>query len=107
SLDPRRRATLEKVVGDLYPHDGDLSRAEFWTGLRPGTPDGTPVIGATPYRNLFLNTGHGTLGWTSAAGSGRCLAELMDGRTPQISTEAPGISRYGGQGAAWCARHRP
>jgi len=100
SLDPRRRATLEKVVGDLYPHGGDLSRAEFWTGLRPATPDGTPVIGATPYRNLFLNTGHGTLGWTMAAGSGRYLADLMDGRTPQISTEGLDIFRYGGQGVA-------
>jgi len=100
SLDPRRRATLEKVVNDLYPHGGDLSRAEFWTGLRPATPDGTPVIGATPYRNLFLNTGHGTLGWTMAAGSGRYLADLMDGRKPQISTEGLDIFRYGGQGAA-------
>jgi len=100
SLDPRRRATLEKVVNDLYPHGGDLSRAEFWTGLRPATPDGTPVIGATPYRNLFLNTGHGTLGWTMAAGSGRYLADLMDGRTPQISTEGLDIFRYGGQGVA-------
>ncbi|WP_313249799.1 D-amino acid dehydrogenase [Stenotrophomonas acidaminiphila] len=97
SLDPRRRATLEKVVGDLYPHGGDLSRAEFWTGLRPATPDGTPVVGATPYRNLFLNTGHGTLGWTMGAGSGRYLADLMDGRTPQISSEGLDIFRYGGQ----------
>jgi D-amino-acid dehydrogenase len=100
SLDPRRRATLEKVVGDLYPQGGDLSRAEFWTGLRPATPDGTPVVGATPYRNLFLNTGHGTLGWTMAAGSGRYLADLMDGRKPQISSEGLDIFRYGGQGAA-------
>ena len=99
SLDPRRRATLEKVVRDLYPHGGDLSRAEFWTGLRPATPDGTPVVGATPYRNLFLNTGHGTLGWTMAAGSGRYLADLMDGRTPQISSEGLDIFRYGGQRA--------
>ncbi|MCA7024869.1 MULTISPECIES: D-amino acid dehydrogenase [Stenotrophomonas] len=99
SLDPRRRATLEKVVRDLYPHGGDLSHAEFWTGLRPATPDGTPVVGATPYRNLFLNTGHGTLGWTMAAGSGRYLADLMDGRTPQISSEGLDIFRYGGQRA--------
>ena len=96
SLAPRRRATLEKVVNDLYPHGGDLSRAEFWTGLRPATPDGTPVIGATPYRNLYLNTGHGTLGWTMAAGSGRYLADLMSGRTPQISSEGLDIFRYGG-----------
>lgn len=100
SLDPRRRATLEKVVNDLYPQGGDLSRAEFWTGLRPATPDGTPVVGATPYSNLFLNTGHGTLGWTMAAGSGRYLADLMAGRKPQISTEGMDIFRYGGRGAA-------
>ncbi len=97
SLSPRRRATLEKVVRDLYPHGGDLSRAEFWTGLRPATPDGTPVIGATPYRNLFLNTGHGTLGWTMACGSGRYLADLMSARQPQISTEGLDIFRYGGR----------
>ena len=95
SLEPRRRATLEKVVKDLYPDGGDLSQAAFWTGLRPATPDGTPVIGATPYRNLFLNTGHGTLGWTMAAGSGRYLADLMSGKQPQISTEGLDIFRYG------------
>ncbi len=95
SLEPRRRATLEKVVKDLYPDGGDLSQASFWTGLRPATPDGTPVIGATPYRNLFLNTGHGTLGWTMAAGSGRYLADLMSGKQPQISTEGLDIFRYG------------
>lgn len=95
SLEPRRRATLEKVVKDLYPDGGDLSQASFWTGLRPATPDGTPVIGATPYGNLFLNTGHGTLGWTMAAGSGRYLADLMSGKKPQISTEGLDIFRYG------------
>jgi len=95
SLESRRRATLEKVVKDLYPDGGDLSKASFWTGLRPATPDGTPVIGATPYRNLFLNTGHGTLGWTMAAGSGRYLADLMSGKKPQISTEGLDIFRYG------------
>lgn len=95
SLEPRRRATLEKVVNDLYPNGGDLSKATFWTGLRPATPDGTPVIGATPFRNLFLNTGHGTLGWTMAAGSGRYLADLMSGKKPQISSEGLDIFRYG------------
>jgi D-amino-acid dehydrogenase len=100
SLSPRRRQTLELVVRDLYPKGGDLSRAEFWTGLRPATPDGTPVIGATPLRNLFLNTGHGTLGWTMACGSGRYLADLMSAREPQISTEGLDIFRYGGKGAA-------
>ena len=95
SRPPRRRATLEKVVADLYPHGGDLARAEFWTGLRPATPDGTPVIGASGVDNLYLNTGHGTLGWTMACGSGRYLADLIAGVTPQISGEGLDISRYG------------
>ena len=95
SLSPRRRATLEKVINDLYPGAGDVPGAELWTGLRPATPDGTPVVGATRYPNLYLNTGHGTLGWTMAAGSGRYLADLMSARQPQISTEGLDISRYG------------
>ena len=95
ALKPRRRATLERVVNDLYPKGGDLARAEFWTGLRPATPDGTPVVGATPLRNLFLNTGHGTLGWTMACGSGRYLADLVARRPTAISTEGLDISRYG------------
>ncbi|TBW08462.1 D-amino acid dehydrogenase [Azotobacter chroococcum] len=95
SLNPRRRETLELVVGDLYPRGGDLARAEFWTGLRPATPDGTPIVGATRYRNLFLNTGHGTLGWTMACGSGRLLADLLARKRPQISAAGLDISRYG------------
>ncbi|MBA1273125.1 D-amino acid dehydrogenase [Stutzerimonas azotifigens] len=95
SLNPRRRETLEMVVGDLFPEGGEASQAEFWTGLRPATPDGTPIVGATAYRNLFLNTGHGTLGWTMACGSGRLLADLIAKRHPQISTEGLDISRYG------------
>lgn len=99
SKPPRRRATLEKVITDLYPHGGDLSRGEFWTGLRPATPDGTPVVGGTRFSNLYLNTGHGTLGWTMACGSGRYLADLIAGVKPQISTEGLAISRYGGSQA--------
>ncbi len=94
SLNPKRRATLEMVVQDLFPGGGELERAEFWTGLRPATPDGTPVVGATPYANLFLNTGHGTLGWTMACGSGRYLADLMQSRQPQIHSEGLDIFRY-------------
>ncbi|MBB3103096.1 D-amino acid dehydrogenase [Azomonas macrocytogenes] len=95
SLNPKRRATLEMIVNDLYPQGGALGEAEFWTGLRPNTPDGTPLIGATPYRNLYLNTGHGTLGWTMACGSGRLLADLLAQQRPQISTEGLDIFRYG------------
>ena len=95
SLNPRRRETLEMITADLYPQGGDLAQASFWTGLRPATPDGTPIVGATPYRNLFLNTGHGTLGWTMACGSGRFLADLMANKRPQISAEGLDIFRYG------------
>lgn len=95
ALDPRRRQTLEMITGDLFPSGGELAQAEFWSGLRPATPDGTPIVGATPYRNLFLNTGHGTLGWTMSCGSGRLLADIMSSRGPQISVEGLDISRYG------------
>jgi len=94
-LDPRRRETLEKVVGDLYPQGGDIAAADFWTGLRPTTPDGTPIVGATRYRNLFLNTGHGTLGWTMACGSGRYLADVIAARPTAIRGDGLDLSRYG------------
>ncbi|AXO90562.1 D-amino acid dehydrogenase [Pseudomonas sp. K1(2024)] len=98
SLNPRRRETLEMIVNDLYPRGGDLSQASFWTGLRPATPDGTPIVGATALSNLYLNTGHGTLGWTMACGSGRLLADLIARKKPQISAEGLDISRYGQAG---------
>ena len=94
SLPQRRRETLELVVRSLYPDGGDLSRASFWSGLRPSTPDGPPVVGATRLGNLWLNTGHGTLGWTMACGSARYLADLVNGRGPQIDPEGLDISRY-------------
>ncbi len=89
-----RRETLEHSVSDLFPDGGDLSGASFWTGLRPMTPDGTPVVGPTRLPNLFTNTGHGTLGWTMACGSGRVLADLISGRVPDIAADDLSISRY-------------
>ncbi|HET9644925.1 MAG TPA: D-amino acid dehydrogenase [Burkholderiaceae bacterium] len=94
ALRARRRRTLEKVLCDLFPGGADLSRAEFWTGLRPMTPDSTPLVGATKVAGLFLNTGHGTLGWTMAAGSGRLIADLVTGRQPEIDPTGLGIDRY-------------
>ena len=94
SLNPRRRATLEMVVHDLFPDGGNLAQTEFWTGLRPMTPDGTPVIGPTQFDNLFLNTGHGTLGWTMSAGSGRVVADMIHGRRPQIDVADLAMTRY-------------
>ena len=79
---------------ELFPHCGDVDRAEFWAGLRPSTPDGVPIIGATPIRNLFLNTGHGTLGWTMACGSGRVVADAILGRPPAISLDGLGLDRF-------------
>ncbi len=89
-----RRATLDHSLTDLFPRGGDLKKATFWSGLRPMTPDGPPIIGATRYGNLHLNTGHGTLGWTMACGSGRVLADLLSGRKPDIDTSELAISRY-------------
>ena len=93
-LDAGRRATLDHSLTDLFPRGGDLSRSTFWTGLRPMTPDGTPVIGPTPISNLWLSTGHGTLGWTMAAGTGALLADWIGGRQPAIATEGLSPSRY-------------
>jgi len=89
-----RRATLDHSLTDLFPRGGDLARATFWSGLRPMTPDGPPVIGATRYSNLHLNTGHGTLGWTMACGAGKVLADLLSGRKPDIDTSELTVSRY-------------
>jgi D-amino-acid dehydrogenase len=89
-----RRATLEMCVNDLFPGGGDTSKASFWTGLRPMTPDGTPIVGRTPLSNLFLNTGHGTLGWTMSCGSGQLLADLMSGKQPAIQADDLSVHRY-------------
>ncbi len=93
ALRPARRATLEMVTNDLFP-GGDLPKAEFWTGLRPMTPDSTPIIGKTPIANLYLNTGHGTLGWTMSCGSGKLLADILLGQPTDIATDGLSVERY-------------
>jgi D-amino-acid dehydrogenase len=94
NLRQARRDTLDHVVTDLFPRGGDVSKAEFWCGLRPMTPDGTPVLGGTPFKNLYLSTGHGTLGWTMACGTGRVMADLISGKTPEISMDGLTMERY-------------
>ncbi len=89
-----RRANVEFVVNDLFPGSGDPSSVELWTGLRPMTPDGTPILGRTRYQGLYLNTGHGTLGWTMSMGSARYISDIICGQTPAIDTEGLAISRY-------------
>ncbi|WP_034944864.1 D-amino acid dehydrogenase [Erwinia oleae] len=91
---PARRETLEMVVNDLFPGGGHTAQATFWTGLRPMTPDGTPIVGRTPLNNLFLNTGHGTLGWTMACGSGQLLSDIISGRKPAIAADDLSVMRY-------------
>ena len=81
--DVRCRAILRRTL-ELFPGAGDASRAEFWAGLRPATPSNVPYVGATRYPNLYLNTGHGTLGWTHSCGSGRALADIVGGRRPEV-----------------------
>ena len=95
NLREARRATLNHVVSDLFPRGGDVSKASFWCGLRPMTPDGTPIVGTTPITNLLLATGHGTLGWTMAAGTGRVIADLVSGKAPEIDVTGLNVARYG------------
>jgi len=85
TLRPERRGPLDHSLTDLFPGAGDIDRATFWCGLRPMTPDGPPLLGGTRIANLYLNTGHGTLGWTMACGSGRVLADIVSGRTPEVA----------------------
>ncbi|PWJ84986.1 D-amino acid dehydrogenase small subunit [Pseudaminobacter salicylatoxidans] len=94
-LHQSRRDTLEYSVSNLFPKAGAVKDATFWCGLRPMTPDGPPIIGKARYENLYLNTGHGTLGWTMSCGSGRVLADLISGRKSEIDVAPLNISRYG------------
>lgn len=94
TLNPKRRETLEMVLGDLFPGSYSTEELTFWTGLRPKTPDSTPIVGATSVPNLYLNTGHGTLGWTMACGSGQLIADIVSGRPTAIRSDDLSIGRY-------------
>lgn len=93
-LTRERIATLQHVLADVFPRGGDPRRVTPWAGLRPMTPDGTPVLGPTAIANLHLATGHGTLGWTMAAGTGRVIADLLSQRQPEIDMEGLTLARY-------------
>jgi D-amino-acid dehydrogenase len=81
---PSDFAFMKSVTQDLYPDGADYDRAEMWAGLRPMTPNNLPFFGRRRFRNLFLNTGHGHIGWTMSHGSARITADLLAGRTPAI-----------------------
>lgn len=80
---PRCEAIVRRVE-ELFPGAGDTERAQFWTGLRPATPSNVPIIGRSRLDNLYLNTGHGTLGWTHACGSGKSIARIISGLAPEV-----------------------
>ncbi|NYT80160.1 D-amino acid dehydrogenase [Alcaligenaceae bacterium] len=94
TLNPKRRKTLEMVLNDLFPGSYAGSDVSFWTGLRPKTPDSTPIVGATPIPGLYLNTGHGTLGWTMACGSGRLIADIVSSKPTDIRSDDLSVHRY-------------
>ncbi len=98
TLTPARGANLLESLGTLLPGAPNAGTARHWTGLRPMTPDGIPILGPSPYANLFLSLGHGHLGWTMACGSARLLADLITGRPPEIDLAGMTLARLGARG---------
>jgi len=91
---PTRERALEHVIRELFPRAAPRAQPQFWSGLRPMTPDNVPLLGPTRYENFYLNCGHGTLGWTMSNGSARIVADLISGRTPQIELDGLTIARF-------------
>ncbi len=92
-LNPVRCAAITRRTQELFPDACDYDNPVYWTGLRPLTPSNVPYIGRTRYANLFLNTGHGTLGWTMGCGSGRAIADIVSGRRPDVDFVFTGMAR--------------
>ena len=96
ALNEARCAALLRRSRELFPRAGNEETAQFWTGLRPATPTNLPCIGRTKYDNLYLNTGHGTLGWTMACGSGKALADILSGQRPEVDFGFIGLESQAG-----------
>jgi D-amino-acid dehydrogenase len=94
-----RCEAIVRRVEELFPGAGDAERAQFWTGLRPATPSNVPIIGRSKVGKLFLNTGHGTLGWTHACGSGKSIARIVAGLAPEVDFAFTGVERRPGVAA--------
>jgi D-amino-acid dehydrogenase len=88
-----RCEAIVRRVEELFPGAGHLDQAQFWTGLRPATPSNVPIIGRSKVKNLFLNTGHGTLGWTHACGSGKSIARIVSGLQPEVNFAFAGMPK--------------
>lgn len=95
SMSPVRARNVVERARALFPGAADYSQAGLWAGLRPVTPDSVPVLGATRVPNFFLNTGHGTLGWTMACGAGKAVADIVCGRPTDIDMDGLGLERFG------------
>ena len=94
-VNPRRIANLLALLKRIYPEFPiDEQRMKSWTGLRPMTTDGMPILGTSPLANLFLNTGHGPLGWTMACGSGKIVADMVLNQRSEFDTRAYGYDRF-------------
>jgi len=91
ALNDVRCEALARRAAALFPRAGDRAQAQFWTGLRPATPSNVPIIGRSRLRNLYLDTGHGTLGWTLACGSGRAIADIVSGVAPEVDFPFVGL----------------
>ena len=94
NLTKKRIKALKIMAKENFPACGDFEKAKIWSGLRPSTPDGSPIIGKSPYKNLFLNTGHGTLGWTLSCASAKIICDLIEGKQPEISLSGLTIDRF-------------
>jgi len=93
-MNPRRAKLVSTLAEGLFPGAGDYSKADLWCGLRPVTPDSVPILGSTKVPGFYLNTGHGTLGWTMSCGSAKLLADIVSGRPPDIDIEGLGLDRF-------------
>ena len=103
SLNRGRCEAIVRRLQQLFPGAGDPSQAQFWSGLRPATPSNVPYVGRSRMANLFLNTGHGTLGWTHACGSGAMVADMVCGREPEVALrQAAKFSSRSGSSALGC-----
>jgi len=91
ALNDTRCLALVRRFGSLFPGAADKSKVQFWAGLRPATPGNVPLIGRTKLSNLYVNTGHGTLGWTHACGSGHAIADIVSGRKPDVDFHFTGF----------------
>ncbi|HLB79105.1 MAG TPA: FAD-dependent oxidoreductase, partial [Dongiaceae bacterium] len=94
AFEARHFAGMLRVARELFARGGAYDRPQYWACLRPMTPDGPPILGTGRHRNLWFNTGHGHMGWTMACGSARIVADLIDGRKPEIDVSGLTPARY-------------